>query len=140
MDTHTKNRIQGALNTLQIEITGDGPDDYTIFNRDNCIQRLRATGLKEGEAEATLWEFVDAHIKQKRSKQYWLITTRDQYIHDSKLACISTNVYEHGPAKVLLDCQKCAGKESGYSDTQILFAVQITKQEYDDYKKWEDSL
>lgn len=71
----------------------------------------------------------------KKTKEYWLITTSEQHSQSSS-KLITTDVYNESPFQVFFDINQ----NGGIYDVHIIFAQQITKEQYDDYKKWEDSL
>lgn len=77
-------------------------------------------------------------MKNKKDKpdEYWLITVRTQWSQNKDNYVTDTDVYDTSPFDVFLDGKK----EPGVYDVHILFATPITKDQYDDYIKWEDSL
>jgi hypothetical protein len=145
-------KIESVLKSAEIvdieikSIARDGKSEqevtYVCKNGSHIVSQLMWMGFSRIDAYEMIKNEAIKRATGEPPKQYWLITTRNEYSHDSDNGVVETSVYDKTPFEVWLDCQKYINgiQPSGYSDSQILFAQQITKEQYDVYRKWEDTL
>lgn len=104
---------------------------------------LMDRGISRSDAQELIKRYDLRYKEPATDKQYWLITTRSTYKHHHDKELIVTEFFDKGPFEVFLEQQKHINEDrdnSDFYDIQILFAVQITKEQYDSFKKSEDEL